>query len=149
MHHTVEGKLPRRADHVLARLLDLRAAQRIGLVDAPESLHHLRQLAGSERLYRKLHDGGIVEHQRLEDRRRAPFPAHVRYGRRLVDRRVDALQHNPVARANPIDFDVVAPLRNGHAFDGAKRHVLLVFAAVSLPKHFHLPTQSPTIWLRV
>mmetsp|Transcript_31851 Transcript_31851/g.51004 ORF Transcript_31851/g.51004 Transcript_31851/m.51004 type:complete len:617 (+) Transcript_31851:1240-3090(+) len=134
LHHRVQEDLPCAHDRMLAALLHLGHRQRVALVDLAQALHHLRQVAGVERLGGDLYHRLVVEHQR--GKHVALLVGELGHQRRrLADGRVHALDENPVAGGGLRHGDAVARLVHPQLRHRLHRAVLLVVRRVRLAQH--------------
>ena len=124
---------------MLAALLNLGHRERVRLVDLTQTLHHLRQVAGIQRLRRDLNHRLVIKRQR---------PEHVRVllrvlsheRRRLGDAPVDALDENPGPRGSLIHGDAVPGLVHPQVTHVPHRAIFLVVGGVRLAQHPHVLT---------
>ena len=124
---------------MLAALLNLRHRERVGLVDLTQTLDHLRQVAGVQRLRRDLHHRLVIKRERPEHVRiLLPVLRHER--RRLADAPVDALDENPCTRGDLLHGDAVPRLVHPQVRHLLHRAVLLVIRRVRLAQHPHVLT---------
>eukprot|EP00754_Rhynchopus_humris_P010394 Rhum_TRINITY_DN14152_c0_g1::Rhum_TRINITY_DN14152_c0_g1_i1::g.70262::m.70262 len=133
VHDAVQVQLAGAQDDVLTALLDGDLGHGVRLVHLRQTLHHLGQVAGQQRLDRQLDHGGGTEVERLEDG--DAFVVARADRRRLLDRAVDALDQHPRACGSLRHLKAVASLRNPKPVRLRDRHVLRVVLRVVLAQH--------------